>query len=197
VNGAVNGAAPLEPTQAAAAAPPSSAGEPTTRAPGGAAPLTADELRALPESQRTPQQKRRLSMLERKAKADAARAKRLAKKSAPAAAAPAAKDDDDELDEDERDDAQRERETGGFWRLTLRVMSLLLWPFGWRLEPLSDKECAEDVALLAPLARRHAWLDVLVRYAALPYLLVERVVSKAKRREPEKPPASPPPKGGK
>jgi len=39
------------------------------------------------------------------------------------------------------------------------------------------------VALLAPLARRHKWLDVLVRYAALPYLLAERVLAKAKRRE--------------
>lgn len=178
----VNGAAP-----AAEQPPPSAeASEPTAKPTGGAAPLSLEELRAIPEGERTARQKRRLSLLEKAAAAEARRAKRAAKA---AAAAPApAKEKPDADEDDDRDDAQRARETGGAWRLTLRIVSLILWPFGWRLEPLTDKECAEDVQLLAPLARRHRWLDMLIRYAALPYLLVERVVSKAKRREAEQPP---------
>lgn len=190
---AVNGAAPSEPTsQAASAVAPPSSPDGSESAPspasGGAAPLTVEELRAIPERERTPRQKRRLALLEKQAKAEAARARREAKKAAAAPAAPApAASTPAPVVEDERDDSQRARETGGFWRLTLRVVSLLLWPFGYRLEALTAKEVDEDVQLLAPLTKRHRWLDVLVRYAALPYLLAERIAGKVKKREPAKP----------
>lgn len=169
-------ASPGPQTEAAAAAAP-------TPATGGVAPDAA----------KTPYQRRKEREAERTRKAAERRAAREAKKTKPAAAADDA--DDDQADDDEgRDDAQRARETGGFWRLTLRVVSLLLMPFGYRLDPLTDKECAEDVALLAPLARRHRWLDVLVRYAALPYLLAERIAGKVKKRDadPAKTPTAPP-----
>jgi hypothetical protein len=92
---------------------------------------------------------------------------------------------------DEWDEKQRTLETGGAWRLALRIVSLVLWPFGWRLDTLTEAECAEDVRLLAPLASRHRWLELAIRYAALPYLLAERIATKAKRREPKKAEPSP------
>jgi len=120
----------------------------------------------------------------RKEKAAAARARREAAKSKPdAGEAPAAA----EPTLDEWDEKQRALETGGAWRLALRIVSLCLWPFGWRLDALTKEECAADVALLAPLAGRHRWLELTIRYAALPYLLAERIATKAKRREPKKP----------
>lgn len=165
----VSGAQPTDPTPGAQAAP----GGDAPGASGGAAPLTPYQRR---------KEKERRSAAEaaaRKAKREAAKAGKAGGKSEPAQKSTDAADDD-------RDDAQRERETGGAWRLTLRIVGLLAYPFGYRLDPLTDKEVGEDVKLLAPLARRHLWLDVAIRYAALPYLLVERVVTKLKKREPEK-----------
>lgn len=139
-------------------------------------------------AQLTPYQKRKERERElakvaadRKAKREAAKPGKGGKAKAGAEPAQPAEETTEEWDE-----AQRAREAGGFWRLTLRIVSLCMWPFGYRLDPLTDKECAEDVALLAPLASRHKWLEVMVRYAALPYLLVERVATKTKKREPPK-----------
>lgn len=126
-------------------------------------------------AQLTPYQKRKARQEQREREAAEKKAAREAKK---AGKAPTSSSDE----------KQRARETGGFWRLTLRIVGLLMWPFGWRLEQLTAAECAEDVALLAPLASRHRWLEVLIRYAALPYLLVERMATKAKKREPAKTP---------
>jgi hypothetical protein len=155
---------------AAQAAPPDGGASTVTE--GGAAPLT-------------PYQRRKAKQDELKKLAAERRAKREAKKAekggAKAPAAPA-----DEVDDEDRDDDQRKRETSGAWRLTLRVVSLVLWPFGYRLDPLTDKEAAEDAGLLLPLVRKHRWLDALVAYAALPYLLAERVALKLKKREAEK-----------
>ncbi len=151
------------------------AAEAPAAAPTGAPPPAPTELSAY--------QRRRERERERERKKEAARAKRADREVAKAkeeAATPAAPLDDD------RDDAQRARETGGAWRLTLRLVGWCLWPFGYRLEPLTDKQVAEDTALLAPLARRHRWLDLLIRYAALPYLLVERIVTQLRRREKDK-----------
>lgn len=162
-----------------AVAPPSSTdgpeASPSSPANGDAAPLT-------------PYQKRKQREKERKEEAAARRAKRDAAKAAKTKAAPAAEAAADQDDEDERDEAQRARETGGFWKLTLRVVSLCLYPFGYRLDPLDKGEVAEDVALLLPLTRRHKWLDVLVRYAALPYLLAERIAGKVRRRDEDQKP---------
>lgn len=154
-----------------------------------AAPLTLDELRAIPEGDRTPAQRRRFKTLDKLDKARRRKEARDAKKGGAPAAAPAAQAAQADEDDEERDDAQRERETGGAWRLTLRIVGLLLYPFGYSLDALTDKECAEDVKLLAPLARRHRWLDLAIRYAALPYLLVERIAGKAKKRPEAKPKA--------
>jgi hypothetical protein len=176
----VNGAAPAEPTQdAPAVAQPSSAD-------GVASAQTSANAGAAPTTTETPYQRRKRVERERAAEAEKRKAdraaKRAAKGAAPAQAAKPTEQTDDEWDED-----QRRRETGGFWRLTLRLVSLALWPFGYRLDALTDKECAEDVALLAPLAGRHKWLELLIRYAALPYLLAERIATKFRKREPEKP----------
>jgi hypothetical protein len=190
---------PVSTSEAPAGAPSQPAAEAPVRELAAGASVAAlhprkysdDELLAAPDDQLGPGQRRRKRNLERARAAEKRRADRAAKKGTkPAAAAepkPAA--DDDQVDDDDRDDEQRAREVGGFWRLTIRLVSLLLYPFGWRLDALTEKECNEDVLLLAPLAKRHRWLDILVRYAALPYLLVERVISKARRRE--SPPAAP------
>ncbi len=175
---AANGAAPPTDLDVPAVAPPDR-GDQATSGEGGAAPSA------------TPYQRRRQREAERKRTAAERRAKREAKAAtkgteAAKAAEPAQAADDD------RDDAQRAHETGGAWRLVLRLVSLVMWPFGYRLEPLTDKECAEDVRLLVPLARRHLWLDLCVRYAALPYLLVERIVAKTRRRDTETDAKEPP-----
>jgi hypothetical protein len=192
----VNGAAPHapQPEPAAVARPPGADGtvRGSTSTAKGAAPLTLDELRAIPEAQRTRAQKRRLTTLDNERRLAERRAARAAKKAEPAPTAAGAEQSDED-----RDDEQRKHETGGFWRLTLRVVGLVLWPFGYKLDDLTEKECAQDVALLLPLVKRHRWLDVLIRYAAVPYLLVERVVLKVRRREEEKPAttdAKPPPR---
>ena len=168
-------AAAVEPAPAQAEAPQSS--QPLDA---GAAPvqLSGYKLRKAREA-------------EKQREADARKAKREAAKSGKSKPAAESKGDAAEPTVDEWDEKQRALETGGAWRLALRIVSLCLWPFGWRLDALTTEECAADVALLAPLAGRHRWLELTIRYAALPYLLAERIATKAQRREPKKAEPSP------
>lgn len=162
-------------TGPAASSPASSGGAPPTRIPKDPAAALAF-LRAVPDAARTSYQRTKLRELERWDKRERRKAAAPSSTKAPPAKVAAAEP------AEELDDAQRARETGGAWKLALRIVSLLLWPFGYRLESLTDKEVDEDVALLVPLTVRHRWLEVIVRYAALPYLLVERVVTKVRPR---------------
>lgn len=184
VNGAAPAAESMPPAQTPPAPPPSSGDAPAaspSKPTGGAAPLTLEQLQAIPEAQRTPYQKRKLRELEIKRAADERRQKREAKKvkAAPAAAAPAAA----ELDEDARDDKARAREAAMFWRFVFRLVNLIVWPFGFRVEKLAPAEAAEDAEYLVPLARKYRWFDVAIRWAALPFVLLERLTAHLKKRD--------------
>jgi hypothetical protein len=134
---------------------------------------------------------RKAREVEKQREADARKAKREAAKAGKSKPAAESRSAAAEPTVDEWDEKERAREVGGFWRLVLRIVSLCAWPFGYTLDQLTDKECGEDVALLAPLAGRHRWLELTIRYAALPYLLAERIATKAQRREPKKAEPSP------
>jgi hypothetical protein len=157
-------ASPLSSSEAAPAQPPASAG---------AAPLTPYQKRKAKETAAA------AAAAERKRK----RLEKAAKKpAAPAATAPGKKTDPEDED-DERDDAARAREAALFWRFVFRVVNLCAWPFGYRVDKLEKDEASEDAAYLVPLARRYAWFDATIRWAALPFVLAERIASHVKKRD--------------
>jgi hypothetical protein len=148
-----------------------------------AAPVKPPELRAEEKRALREQARREFRAAERE------RLEAAAKPAAPAAgkatatpgAAPAPADPD-------RTDAQRAADAAVFLRgFLLPVLSLLAYPFGWRLrvESFTAEQAREDAAAWVPVARRYRWVDLVITWAGVPARLVARVRELAERRAPK------------
>ncbi len=145
----------------------------------------AEPVEPTPSAPSTAYQRRKQREAARLAAAEKRRAAREARK-AGKPAAEAKPDAPADLEEPDRDDKQRRREAAMFWRFVGRVASMLAWPFGYTFERITAAEAQEDAEYLVPLAVRYRWFDVAIRWAAIPFVLVERLSSKLKAREPAK-----------
>jgi hypothetical protein len=88
-----------------------------------------------------------------------------------------------------RTDTDRKRDLAVFLSVVWRILQGAAWLVGYKLDPLTEREAAEDAPAWLPITLRYPAFDRAVTWVAAPFRLMERIASKIHTRE--KTPAPP------